>query len=214
MARVAARSVTVAIRTRTGEHDLAVGIAATLQTHGSRATRHPHRHRLVTDGGCRPDGTLVTWPVHDTARLTEAFRRPVLRCFVRWERFDEDQAADMLTWPHAGFHVKMAVWVPEDACAFATRLARSCARHPVALDRLTYDRAARHRPRATTRATTRAPRPAAGGRWPHGGPAPAALRGRLARVPVLPRREAQRCLHHADVGAPPDPHPPPDPCLP
>jgi hypothetical protein len=53
----------------------------------------PHLHLLVTDGGFRPDGTFVTWPAHDTARLTEAFRRAVLRLFVRLELFDEDQAA-------------------------------------------------------------------------------------------------------------------------
>jgi len=97
---------------------------------------------LVTDGGFRPDGTFITWPAHDTARLTEAFRRAVLRLFVRLELFDEDQAAGMLTWPHSGFHVHTAVWVPEDDRAFATRLARYCARNPVALERLTYDRSA------------------------------------------------------------------------
>ena len=36
-----------------------------------------------------------------------------------------------------------AVWVSEDDRAFATRLARDCARNPVALERLTYDRAAK-----------------------------------------------------------------------
>ena len=110
IARVAARPVTAAIRTRAGERDLAVGIVAYRQTHGSRANGHPHRHLLVTDGGCRPDGTFVSWPAHDTARLTEAFRRAVLRLFVRLELFDEDQAAGMLTWPHSGFHVHTAVW--------------------------------------------------------------------------------------------------------
>ena len=74
IARVAARTVTAAIRTLTGERDLAVGIVACLQTHGSRANWHPHLHLLVTDGGFRPDGTFVSWPAHDTARLTEAFR--------------------------------------------------------------------------------------------------------------------------------------------
>ncbi len=72
--------------------------------------------------------------------MTEAFRRAVLRLFVRLELFDEDQAAGMRTWPHSGFHVHTAVWVPEDDRAFATRLARYCARNPVALERLTYDR--------------------------------------------------------------------------
>jgi hypothetical protein len=143
IARVAARAVTAANRALTGERDLAVGIVACLQTHGSRANWHPHLHLLVTDGGFRPDGTFVSWPAHDTARLTEAFRRAVLRLFVRLELFDADQAAGMLTWPHSGFHVHTAVWVPEDDRAFATRLARYCARNPVALERLTYDRTAK-----------------------------------------------------------------------
>ena len=90
IARVAARTITAAIRTLTGEPD-----------------------------------------------------RAVLRLFVRLALFDEDQAAGMLIWPHSGFHVHTAIWVPEDDRAFATRLARYCARNPVALERLTYDRAAK-----------------------------------------------------------------------
>ena len=271
IARVAARTVTAAIRPLTGERELAVGIVACLPTHGSRANWHPHLHRLVTDGGFRPDGTFVSWPVHDTARLTEAFRRAVLRLLVRLELFDETQAAGMLTWPHSGFPVHTAVWVPEDDRAFATRLARYGARNPVSLERLTYDRAAttvtyrsdqsdgptagtetadpleflarvlvhipdkghvttrydgwyanrprgspfghagaggacregratRHRPRAPTRADR--------GQPPLGGPAAADLRGRPAGVSHLPGRDADRRLHHADVGDRPDPHPP------
>jgi hypothetical protein len=84
-----------------------VGIVACLQTHGSRANWHPHLHLLVTDGGFRPDGTFVSWPAHDTARLTEAFRRAVLRLFVRLALFDEDQAAGMLTWPHSLLDVQL-----------------------------------------------------------------------------------------------------------
>jgi hypothetical protein len=56
--------------------------------------------------------------------LTEAFRRALLRLFVRLALFDEDQAAGMLTWSHSGLHVTTAVWVPGDDHAFATRLAR------------------------------------------------------------------------------------------
>ncbi|MBA3889406.1 MAG: transposase [Gemmatimonadaceae bacterium] len=95
-ARVAARTVTAAIRTLPGERDMAIGIVACLQTHGSRANWHPHLPLLVTDGGFRPGGTFVTCPAHDTARLTEVFRRAVLRLFVRLELFDAHQAAGML----------------------------------------------------------------------------------------------------------------------
>ena len=64
IARVAARTVTAAIRTLTGERELAMGIVACLQTHGARANWRPHRHLLVTDGGFWPDGPFVTWPAH------------------------------------------------------------------------------------------------------------------------------------------------------
>ena len=65
IARVAARTVTAAIRTLTGERDLAVGIVACRQTHGSRANWQPHRHLLVTDGGFRLTcGRCSIAPVH------------------------------------------------------------------------------------------------------------------------------------------------------
>jgi len=34
--------------------------------------------------------------------------------FVQLELFDEDRVAGMLTWPHSGFQVHTAVWVPEE----------------------------------------------------------------------------------------------------
>jgi hypothetical protein len=63
----------------------------------------------------------------------------VLRLFVRRGFFDEDQATGMLQWPHSGFHVHAGVGVSEDDRPFALRLARYCARNPLALDRLTYE---------------------------------------------------------------------------
>ena len=48
----------------------------------------------------------------------------MLRLLVRLALSDEEQAAGMLTWPHSGFHLHTAVWLPEDDRAFATRLAR------------------------------------------------------------------------------------------
>jgi hypothetical protein len=72
------------------------------------------------------------------ATLTEAFRRAVLRRFRRRGLLEEATALGMLAWPHSGFHVHDGVWVPADDRTFATRLARYCARHPVALSRLAY----------------------------------------------------------------------------
>ena len=111
---------------------------ASIQTHGSRANWHPHLHLLVTDGGFRADGSFVALPLHDVTALTEAFRRAVLRLFVRRELMDVETAQGMLAWPHSGFHVHDGVCAPAGEREFAVRLARYCARNPVALSRLEY----------------------------------------------------------------------------
>jgi hypothetical protein len=80
----------------------------------------------------------VPQPLHDVTTLTEAFRRAVLRLFVRRGLLEEETALGRLACPHSGFHGHDGVWVPAEDRAFATRLARYCARHPVALGRLAY----------------------------------------------------------------------------
>jgi hypothetical protein len=139
LSRVAARTVTSFFRATVGEKDLSVGIVSSIQTHGSLANWHPHLHLLVTDGGFRADGTFVHLPLHDIATLTEAFRRAVLKMFVKRELMEIDTAQGMLNWPHSGFHVHDAVWAAADDKEFTVRLARYCARNPIALGRMEYD---------------------------------------------------------------------------
>ncbi|MBA3342377.1 MAG: transposase [Gemmatimonadaceae bacterium] len=98
------------------------------QTHGSLANWHPHIQLLVTDGGFRADGTFVPWPAHDTAALTEAFRRAVLRLFVRRGLFEADDAQGMLAWPHSGFHVHDGTCMTACGCRTATWISRSGSR--------------------------------------------------------------------------------------
>ncbi len=114
LSRFAARTVTSFIRATVGEKGLSVGIVSSIQTHDSLANWHPHLHLLVTDGGSRPDGTFVHMPLHDVATLTEAFRRTVLKMFVKRELMDIDTAQGMLASPHSGFHVHDAVWASAD----------------------------------------------------------------------------------------------------
>ena len=116
-----------------------MGIAASIQTHGSLLNWQPHIHALVTDGGFRPDGTFVPMPVHAIEVLAEAFRRAVLALFVERELFEPEVAEGMLGWLHSGFSVNDAVWLDQDDRPAHERLARYCARNPVSLDRLEYD---------------------------------------------------------------------------
>jgi hypothetical protein len=58
--------------------------------------------------------------------------------FTRVDGIEERDGQSMLAWPHSGFHVHDGVWVAADDREFAVRLARYCARNPVALSRLEY----------------------------------------------------------------------------
>jgi hypothetical protein len=53
---------------------------------------------------------------------------------------DVETAQGMLAWPHSGFHVHDGVRVAADERDFAVRLARYCARNPVALGRMEYQK--------------------------------------------------------------------------
>jgi len=139
LARIAAATTTAFIRATVDEPELSVGIAASIQTHGSLLNWQPHVHALVTDGGFRPDGVFVPLPAHATDVLAEAFRRAVLALFVERELFEPEVAAGMLGWLHSGFSVDDTVWLDQDDRPAHERLARYCARNPVSLDRLEYD---------------------------------------------------------------------------
>ncbi len=57
-------------------------------------------------------------------------------------RADTNQRpSHLLAWLPWGFHVHDGVWVAADDREFAVRLARYCARNPVALSRLEYQSA-------------------------------------------------------------------------
>jgi transposase-like zinc-binding protein/putative transposase len=135
LCRVAYRTLRDFLRVTFREPDVAPGAVASIQTFGSLANFHPHLHLVVTDGVFRPDGTFLHLGFHDIEVLTEAFRRAVLREFVRRELLLEDDALSMLSWPHSGFHVHHSVRLEADDALGILQLARYAARAPVALER-------------------------------------------------------------------------------
>jgi hypothetical protein len=139
LARVAYRTLRGFLRSTLREPDLVPGVVASIQTFGSLVNWHPHLHCLVTDGALRPDGTFLHLGYHEIEVLTEAFRRAVLRAFVRRELLSEDDARSMLSWPHSGFHVNHSVRLEADDACGLLQLARYSARAPIALERLQYD---------------------------------------------------------------------------
>ena len=137
--RVAYRTLRDFLRATLRDPEVVPGVVASIQTFGSLVNWHPHLHHLVTDGAFRGDGTFLHLGFHQIEVLSEAFRRALLREFVRQELLSEDDARSMLSWPHSGFHVHHAVRLEADDALGILQLARYAARAPVARDRLHYE---------------------------------------------------------------------------
>ncbi len=140
LSRVAYRTLRDFMSATLQRPDAVPGVVSSIQTFGTLANWHPHLHLLVTDGAFTDDGTFFHLGVHDLEILTEAFRRALLRAFVRKQLLTAHDAASMLAWPHSGFHVHHAVRIEPDDPAALLQLARYTARAPLSLQRMHYDR--------------------------------------------------------------------------
>ena len=94
---------------------------------------------LMSDGAFCRDGSFVPLPEPDAPVLEELWSRSVLAAFVRQGWLDEDAAAGMLAWPHSGFGACLGPRIKDGAALL--RVARYCARAPVAESRLRYEAA-------------------------------------------------------------------------
>ena len=75
------------------------------QPFGDFLRANAHWHALVLEGGFTPDGRFLFLPIHDTQKLTEAFRRALLKLFLSRGLISEDFATTLLCWKHSGFSV-------------------------------------------------------------------------------------------------------------
>jgi hypothetical protein len=143
LARCAAETIRCFYQEMTGESCGVPGIVVSVQTFGNAAaTYHPHCHCLCTNGVFLPDGSFVASSFLPPVDIAELFRRVILRAFVERELISESVAENMLSWPHSGFHVHLGPVIGEDEGELLRATARYCARAPLALSRLTYDREA------------------------------------------------------------------------
>ena len=75
----------------------------THQTFGDMLRWNPHFHAILLEGGFDEDGTFVYLPFSGLEKMTEYFRRTVLRFFTERKLLSEQFARNMLSWSHSGF---------------------------------------------------------------------------------------------------------------
>ena len=68
-----------------------------------------HWHAIVLEGGFTEEGCFVYLPVSDTTKMSELFRRLVIKLFLEKKLINESFAQNLLSWKHSGFSVDNSI---------------------------------------------------------------------------------------------------------
>ena len=101
---------------------------------------NPHFHCIVLEGGIDEASSFHHIPIKDTAKLTEVFRRRVIKLFVDRGLLDLGFALKILSWQHSGFSVDNFVSIPASNRKARVNLSQYIIRHSVSLQKILYAR--------------------------------------------------------------------------
>ncbi len=117
--------------------ELLTGMVIAHQTFGDMLRWNPHFHCLVIEGGFDNEGDFVSIPFSNLQKMTEYFRRIVLRFFIERKLIAEHFARNLLSWRHSGFSIDNSVRIIDESSREG--LAQYIARPPVSLKKIHYE---------------------------------------------------------------------------
>ena len=131
--------------TETVQTAVKIGAVVSYQSFGDLMRWNPHFHCIVLEGGIDEAGSFHHIPIKDTAKLTEVFRRRVIKLFVDRGLLCRYSAAcsfalKILSWQHSGFSVDNSVSIPASSRKARVNLSQYIIRHPVSLQKILYAR--------------------------------------------------------------------------
>jgi hypothetical protein len=98
---------------------------------------NPHFHAILLEGGFDAEGTFVYLPFSGLEKMTEYFRRTVLRFFTDKKLLTEQFAQNLLSWKHSGFSIDNSVRILDESSRDS--LAQYMARPPISLKKIHYE---------------------------------------------------------------------------
>ncbi len=116
------------------------GVFVSYQSYGDLMRWNPHWHCIILEGGLDEKDSFHHIPFKDTSRLTEVFRRRVIKLFVDKGLLDRIFALKILSWKHSGFSVDNSVLIPASSRKARVNLSQYIIKHPVSLQKILYAR--------------------------------------------------------------------------
>jgi len=133
------------------------GLVLSYQTSGDFARWNPHWHGLLLEGGFDEEGdqqdvgsvdfamdgkkstNFVYLPISNTGKMTELFRRLVIKHFVDKKLINRDFANNLLSWKNPGFSIDNSVKIFGNNNKAKEALAQYIARCPISLEKIKYE---------------------------------------------------------------------------
>ena len=126
--------------TATAKTTVKTGVIVSYQSFGDLMRWNPHFHYIVLEGGIDEAGSFhhIILSIKDTAKLTEVFRRRVIKLFVDRELLCRYSAAcgfalKIPSWQHSGFSVDNSVSIPASSRKARVNLSQYIIRNPAVL---------------------------------------------------------------------------------
>ncbi|MCJ7798052.1 MAG: transposase, partial [Thermoleophilia bacterium] len=114
------------------------GDVSAYQTSGEFLRWNPHFHCLVLEGGFDERGRFVHIPLGDIQRMSEYFRRVVIRLFLKKELLNSHLATSLVNWKHSGFS-DHSIRIPAFSIRARQALSQYIARPPLSLKKISIE---------------------------------------------------------------------------
>ena len=112
------------------------GMVLAYQTSGEFLRWNPHFHCLVLEGGFDERDKFIHIPLGDIQRMSEYFRRVIIKFFLKRELISARVATSLINWRHSGFSVDASVRIPAFSDQAREALSQYIARPPLSLKKI------------------------------------------------------------------------------
>jgi hypothetical protein len=106
------------------------------QSAGEFLKFNPHFHCLVLEGGFDEAGRFVHIPFGNLHRMSEYFRRMIIKFFLKKKLISATLATNLINWQHSGFSVDNSIHVPAFSTKAREALSQYIARPPLSLKKI------------------------------------------------------------------------------
>ncbi len=109
------------------------------QSFGDMMRFNSHWHGIILEGGFDSQGNFVFITIHSLDKMTEVFRRRVIRFFLDKELITEAFASNLLGWKNSGFSIdaKLRLYGSDDKTRES--IAQYLVRPPLSLSKIKYE---------------------------------------------------------------------------